>query len=97
LKVRQFSKKKKHRRNSTLFSKPMILYNKIMVVMQARHLVHKLIPPGWQYEQACSVCTDLFNHAIYGIYEGFYQVVLDFIWAVNYCDLVFFTVLAVSL
>jgi hypothetical protein len=48
--------------------------------MQARHLVHKLIPLCWQYEQACSVCTALFNHAISGIYEGFYEVVLDFIW-----------------
>jgi hypothetical protein len=48
----------------------------------ARHLVYKLIPPCRQYEPACSVCTALFNHAIYGIYEGFYQVVLDFIWVV---------------
>jgi hypothetical protein len=51
--------------------------------MQARHLVYKLIPPAWQYEQACSVCKVLFNHAIYGIYEGFHTVVLDFIWVVN--------------
>jgi hypothetical protein len=46
--------------------------------MQARHLVNKLIPPDWQYEPACSVCEALCNHAIYGINEGFYHVVLDF-------------------
>jgi hypothetical protein len=40
--------------------------------MQARHLVEELIPPGWQNEQACSVCKTLFNHAIYEIYEGFF-------------------------
>jgi hypothetical protein len=41
--------------------------------MQARHLVEELIPPGWQYEQACSVCKAVSNHAIkiYGIYVGF--------------------------
>jgi hypothetical protein len=68
--------------------------------MQARHLLKELMPPGWQYEQACSVCkvslshakdtdTDLdydflfiVYHAIYGKYEGLYQVVLDFIWVV---------------
>jgi hypothetical protein len=50
--------------------------------MQARHIVYKGIPPGWQYEQARSVCKALFNHAIHGIYEGFFQVVLDFIWVV---------------
>jgi hypothetical protein len=48
--------KNKHHRNLSLFSKPMIVHNKIMVRMQARHLVHKLKPPGGQYEQACSVC-----------------------------------------
>jgi hypothetical protein len=42
--------------------------------------VEELMAPGWQYEQSyCSVCKALFNHAIYGIYEGFYQVVLDFL------------------
>jgi hypothetical protein len=51
--------------------------------MHARHLVHKLIPPGWQYEQACSVCTAFSNHAIHKICEGFYQVVLDFIWVLD--------------
>jgi hypothetical protein len=54
----------------------MIVHNNIMVPVQARHLVHELIPPGWQCKQACPVCKALFNHAIYGIYEGFYQVVL---------------------
>jgi hypothetical protein len=53
-----------------------------MMHMQARHLVHKLIPPGWQYEQTCFVCTALFNHAIYEIYEGFYQVVPNFMCVV---------------
>jgi hypothetical protein len=53
----------------------MIVQNKIMVVIQARHLVYKLMPPGWQYEQACSVCK---LYAIYGIN----QAVLDFIWVV---------------
>jgi hypothetical protein len=51
-----------------------------MVLMQARHLVEELIPPGWQYEQARSVCKALVYHAVYGIYAGFYQVVLIFIW-----------------
>jgi hypothetical protein len=46
--------------------------------MQATHLVHKLTPPGWQYEQAFSLYKALFNLAIHRIYEGFYQVVLDF-------------------
>jgi hypothetical protein len=49
--------KNKHHRNLSLFSQPMIVqFNKIMVLMQARHLVHKLKPPARQYEQACSVC-----------------------------------------
>jgi hypothetical protein len=46
----------------------MIVHTKIMVLMQARHLVEKLIPPGLQYEQACPVCKTLFNHAIDGKY-----------------------------
>jgi hypothetical protein len=50
-----------------------------MMLMQAQHLVAELLTPDWQYEQACSVCKVLFNLAIYGIYEGFYQAVLDFI------------------
>jgi hypothetical protein len=29
----------------------------------------ELIPSDWQCEQACSVCTALFNYAIYEIYE----------------------------
>jgi hypothetical protein len=53
-----------------------------MVLLQARHLVAELIPPGLQYEQACSGFKALINHAIYGIYEGFYLVVLNFIWVV---------------
>jgi hypothetical protein len=28
---------------------------KIMMLMQSRHLVHKLTPPSWQYEQVSSV------------------------------------------
>jgi hypothetical protein len=81
--------KNNHYCKCVLFSKPMIVHDKIMMLMQARHLVHKLIPPGWQYKQARPVCKALFNHAIYGIYEGFYQAVLDFIWVV------YFTVLYV--
>jgi hypothetical protein len=64
----------------------MIVPSKIMVLVQARHLMHKLTPPGWQYEQACSFCKALFNHATYGIYEGFNQVVIDFIWVVYYYE-----------
>jgi hypothetical protein len=57
--------------------------------MHGRHIVHKRIPLGWQYEHVCSVCKAVFNHAIYGIYEGFYPVVLDFIWVVL-CGVVWF-------
>jgi hypothetical protein len=53
-----------------------------MVLLQAKHFVEKLIPPGWQHEQACSVCKPLFDYAIYGIYECFHHVVFEFIWVV---------------
>jgi hypothetical protein len=53
-----------------------------MIVHKIIVLVHRLKPPGWQYEQAWSVCTALFNHVIYGIYEGFHQAVLDLFWVV---------------
>jgi hypothetical protein len=52
---------------------------KELFVLQARHRVEELIPPGWQYEQECFVYKALFSHAIYGTYEGFSKVVLDFI------------------
>jgi hypothetical protein len=82
--------KNEHRRNCFLFSKRITLHKKkkkkIMVFMQARHLVAELKPPGLQNEQACSGCKDLFYYAIYEIYceiyEGFYQVVPNFIWVV---------------
>jgi hypothetical protein len=48
--------------------------------MQAKHLVEELMPPGWQHEQACSVCKASFNHTIDEIYERFYHMVLNFIW-----------------
>jgi hypothetical protein len=59
----------------------MIGHNKIIVLMQAKHFVHKLIPPGRKYEQACFVCTALFNHAILNL-TAVYEVGLDFIWVV---------------
>jgi hypothetical protein len=35
-----------------------------------------------KYRRRYTVCAALLNHAINGIYEGFYQVVLDFIMVV---------------
>jgi hypothetical protein len=63
----------------------MTVHKKVMMLMQTELEIlwgKKLIPPGWQCEQACSFCQALFNRAINVIYEGFYQVVLDFIWIV---------------
>jgi hypothetical protein len=51
--------KNNHRRNFNLFCKLMIVHNKIMVLMQARYFVHKLIPSSWEYEPACSVCKTI--------------------------------------
>jgi hypothetical protein len=51
--------------------KKIIVHNKTMVLMQARRLVYKLIPPGCQYKQAFPACLALFNHAIHGIYDFF--------------------------
>jgi hypothetical protein len=37
----------------------MIVHNKTMMLMQAGHLVHKLMAPCWQYKPASSVCKAL--------------------------------------
>jgi hypothetical protein len=77
-----FLKNKPHR-NRALFSKPIIVHKKIIVlILHVSYLLEERIPPGWQYEQACSYGKALFNHAIYGVCEGFCQVALDFIWVV---------------
>jgi hypothetical protein len=79
----------KHLCHLALFSKPMILWRRIMVCMQSKHLVHELILPAWQPRQACLFCKSLYKHVINGGLSFHpIQMVLDFMCVVyNTCTL----------